>query len=122
MLKALSSRIDFILSTIPRKSMTCRPTRICSNATRRFVVAGALEPLASVDRSLLAFHRRRVAGSLIGSLSETQEILNFCAHHAITPDIEVIPIHDINKALAIENGGVRFRYVIDMASLKLEVA
>jgi len=64
-------------------------------------------------------HRRTVGGSLIGNIADTQEILDFCAKHQIGPDVEVIPIDQINDAYdKVEKGDVRFRYVIEMASLK----
>jgi uncharacterized zinc-type alcohol dehydrogenase-like protein len=74
--------------------------------------------MASVNNMELAAHRKRVAGSLIGSIADTQEILDFCAKHAIGPDVELINIEDINSAYdKVENGDVRFRYVIDMSSI-----
>ena len=85
------------------------------------VIAGALEPMAGVDNQQIAFHRRSVAGSIIGSIAETQEVLDFCAEHGIAPDIQIIPIQEVNDAYKkVESGDVRFRYVIDMASLKSE--
>lgn len=73
------------------------------------------------DNQELAFHRKNVSGSLIGSLADTQEVLDFCAEHGIGPDIEIIPIQQINDAYKkVIKGDVRFRYVIDMASLKDE--
>ena len=63
-------------------------------------------------------HRTSVAGSVIGGIAETQEVLDFCAEHGIGPDITVIPIQEVNDAYKnIIDGDVRFRYVIDMASL-----
>jgi uncharacterized zinc-type alcohol dehydrogenase-like protein len=74
-----------------------------------------------VNNQEVAFHRKRVAGSLIGSIAETQEVLDFCAEHGIGPEIENIDIQGINDAYKkVEDGDVRFRYVIDMASLKKE--
>jgi uncharacterized zinc-type alcohol dehydrogenase-like protein len=56
-------------------------------------------------------------------LADTQDVLYFCAAHGIGPDIQVIPIQDINDAYdKVEAGDVRFRYVIDMASLEAEAA
>lgn len=82
-------------------------------------MVGALEPLEQVNNQLLAFHRKSVAGSLIGNMSDKQEVLDFCAEHGIGPDIEVIAIQDINEAYRkVEHGEVRFRYVIDMSTLK----
>jgi uncharacterized zinc-type alcohol dehydrogenase-like protein len=83
------------------------------------VVVGALEPLAPVNNQEVAFHRRRVAGSLIGSIADTQEVLDFCAEKGIGPEVEVIDIKDLNDAYKkVEKGDVRFRYVIDMSTLK----
>jgi uncharacterized zinc-type alcohol dehydrogenase-like protein len=115
----LKSRFDFILSTIPEKhdinpyvDLLKRDATIC--------VVGALEPLEPVNNMMVAFHRKRVAGSLIGNLSDTQEVLNFCAAHSIGPDIELINIDDINDAYRkVEDGDVRFRFVINMASLSV---
>ena len=86
-------------------------------------LTAALEPLAPVNNQEVAFHRKSVAGSLIGSIADTQEVLDFCAQHKIGPDIQVIPIQEINHAYkAVISEDVRFRYVIDMASLKLDEA
>jgi uncharacterized zinc-type alcohol dehydrogenase-like protein len=63
--------------------------------------------------------RRSLAGSAIGGLRETQEMLDFCAEHGITSDIEIIPIQKINEAYGrLLKGDVKYRFVIDMASLK----
>jgi uncharacterized zinc-type alcohol dehydrogenase-like protein len=67
----------------------------------------------------LIFKRRSLGGSLIGGIAETQEMLDFCAKHGITSDIEMIPMQDINKAYdRILKSDVKYRFVIDMASLK----
>ena len=116
-LEQLKSSFDFILSTVPEKhdinpfiELLKRDSTIC--------VVGALEPLAPVNNMQVAFHRKQVAGSLIGSIADTQEVLDFCAKHGIGPDIQLIDIEDVNDAYdKIEKGNVRFRYVIDMASL-----
>ena len=117
-MKELKSSFDFMLSTIPEKhdinpfiELLKRDSTLC--------IVGALEPMAGVDNSAVAFHRKRVAGSLIGNLADTQEVLDFCAEHGIGPDIEIIDIQDVNEAYKkVEKGEVRFRYVIDMASIK----
>jgi uncharacterized zinc-type alcohol dehydrogenase-like protein len=115
----LKSSFDFILSTVPEKhdlnpfvELLKRDCTLC--------VVGALEPLAPLNNMLMAFHRKQVAGSLIGNLADTQEVLDFCAAHAIGPEIELIDIADVNDAYdKIEKGEVRFRYVIDMATLEV---
>jgi uncharacterized zinc-type alcohol dehydrogenase-like protein len=121
-LKALKSSFDFILSTIPEKH-DVNPFVALLKRDCTLAVVGALEPLAPVNNQEMAFHRKSVAGSLIGNLADTQEVLDFCAAHGIGPDIQVIPIQDINDAYdKVEAGDVRFRYVIDMASLATEAA
>jgi len=81
-------------------------------------VGVAPEPLA-VDVSSLIFGRRNFSGSLIGGLKETQEMLDFCGTHLITSDIELIQIQQINEAYdRLVKGDVKYRFVIDMASLK----
>lgn len=69
----------------------------------------------------LVFGRRSLSGSLIGGLPETQEMLEFCGQHNITSDVEVIPIQKINEAYErLLRSDVKYRFVIDMASLKSE--
>jgi uncharacterized zinc-type alcohol dehydrogenase-like protein len=117
-LAALVSSFDFMLSTIPEKH-DVNPFIKLLKRDCALVVVGALESLAPVNNQLLAFQRKSLAGSLIGNLADTQEVLDFCAQHNIGPDIEVIPIQDINEAYKkVEHGEVRFRYVIDMSTLK----
>lgn len=78
----------------------------------------ASEPL-EVDVANLIFGRRNFSGSLIGGLKETQEMLDFCGQHHITSDIELIPIQQVNEAYdRLVKGDVKYRFVIDMASLK----
>jgi uncharacterized zinc-type alcohol dehydrogenase-like protein len=67
----------------------------------------------------LLFARRRLGGSLIGGIAQTQEMLDFCAEKGITSDVEVIPMSGINDAYErMLKGDVKYRFVIDMASLK----
>jgi uncharacterized zinc-type alcohol dehydrogenase-like protein len=116
-LKSLKTSFDFILSTVPEKH-DINPFVKLLKRDCALVVVGALEPLAPINNQEVAFHRRSVSGSLIGNLTDTQEILDLCAEHGIGPEIEIIPISEINAAFKkVENGDVRFRYVIDMLSL-----
>ena len=64
------------------------------------------------------FRRRQMAGSLIGGIPETQEMLDFCSKHNITCDIEKIDIQDVNAAYErTVKGDVKYRFVIDMATI-----
>jgi uncharacterized zinc-type alcohol dehydrogenase-like protein len=120
-LASLKSSYDFILSTIPEKH-DVNPFVQLLKRDRHMTVVGALEPLAEINNMEMAMHRKSVSGSLIGSIAETQEVLDFCAEKGIGPDIQVIPIQQINEAYSkVEDGDVRFRYVIDMASLHEEM-
>ena len=113
---------DFILSTVPEKHDVNPYVQLLKH-DKTLVVVGALGAMAPVNNMQVAFQRRSVAGSVIGSIAETQEVLDFCAEHGIGPDIQVIPIQQINDAYdLVEDGEVRFRYVIDIASLKEEQA
>jgi alcohol dehydrogenase (NADP+) len=72
-----------------------------------------------VKASTLINNRRSLAGSLIGGLPETQEMLDYCAEHNIVSDVEIIDIKDVNHAYErLIKGDVRYRFVIDMATLK----
>jgi alcohol dehydrogenase (NADP+) len=69
----------------------------------------------------LLFRRRSFSGSLIGGIAETQEMLDFCSKHNITSDVEVIPIQKVNEAYErLVRSDVKYRFSIDMASLKAE--
>lgn len=76
------------------------------------------KPLAVAPFSMV-LPRKQLAGSAIGGLAETQDMLEFCAQHNIVSDVEVIPIQTINEAFdRLVRGDVKYRFVIDMASLK----
>jgi uncharacterized zinc-type alcohol dehydrogenase-like protein len=82
-------------------------------------LVGAPEKPAGVSAFNLIMKRRRIAGSAIGGIRETQEMLNFCAEHGITSDIELINIQQIDKAYErLLKSDVKYRFVIDMASLR----
>lgn len=119
---AQEAKFDFILDTIPKKHDINGFIK-CLKRDATIVLCGALEPLEPVNNQQVAFYRRCIAGSLIGSIAETQEVLDFCAAHQVLPDIEMIPIHQINDAYKrIEHGDIKYRFVIDMATLKAEAA
>jgi len=121
-LTGLAARFDLILSTVPEKH-NLDPFIPLLKRDATLVAVGALGPMAGYNNQLLVMNRNALAGSLIGSIKRTQEVLDFCAEHSIAPDVEVIPIQDINDAYKrVKSGDVRFRYVIDMASLKEQEA
>ncbi len=82
-------------------------------------LVGAPEKPLAVNAFNLLLPRKQFAGSGIGGIAETQEMLNFCAEHGITSEIELIKIQDINSAYdRLQRGDVKYRFVIDMQSLK----
>ncbi len=82
-------------------------------------LVGAPENPHTVAAFNLMLPRRNFAGSGIGGIAETQEMLDFCAEHRITSEIEMIGIHQVNEAYErLINGDVKYRFVIDMATLK----
>ena len=82
------------------------------------LVGAPSEPHPSPGVFNLIMKRRSLAGSLIGGIAETQEMLDFCAEHGIVSDIEVIPIQQIDAAYErMLKSDVKYRFVIDMSSL-----
>lgn len=83
------------------------------------ILLGAPPKPSEVQAVQLIFGRRSLVGSLVGGIKETQEMLDYCAEHNITSDVEVINIDQINEAYERTlSGDVHYRFVIDMASLK----
>ncbi|MGD0360069.1 MAG: zinc-binding dehydrogenase, partial [Bryobacteraceae bacterium] len=84
-------------------------------------LVGAPEKPLSIPVFGLIMKRRSLSGSPIGGIPETQEMLNFCGTHNITADVEVIPIQKVNEAYErLVKADVKYRFSIDMASLKSE--
>jgi len=84
-----------------------------------FVAVGIPDRAIPIEAFPLILGRRSIAGSVIGGIKETQEMLDFCAKHRLTSDVEVIPIDKVNEAFErVLKSDVRYRFVIDMASLK----
>lgn len=108
---------DFILDTVSaRHDLEGLLALLKRDATLTLV--GAPPEAPTVNPFPLVMRRRRLGGSLIGGIPETQEMLDFCAERKLGADIEIIPIRDIEKAYArMVKGDVKYRFVIDMASL-----
>jgi len=83
------------------------------------VLVGVPEKRVPMGAFPLIAGRKSLAGSAIGGIKETQEMLDFCGKHGVTSDIELIPIQKVNEAYErVQKSDVRYRFVIDMASLK----
>ncbi len=114
-----AGRFDFILNTVavphnldPFIGALKRDGTLC-------LVGAPAEPHPSPTPFNLIFRRRAVAGSLIGGIKETQEMLDYCGRHNIVSDIETIPMQKINEAYdRMLRSDVKYRFVIDLASLK----
>jgi len=114
----LQRRFDFILDTVSAPhNYNAYVNLLRTDGT--MILLGAPDKPTPLEPFPLIMHRRRIAGSVIGGIRETQEMLDFCAEHHIESDVEVIPIQHVNEAYErVIRGDVRFRFVIDMASLK----
>ncbi len=112
------NRFDFLLNTVPVRH-DINPYLPYLKAEGMMVVVGTAEPLAEgVNCQLVVGRGMTVAGSLIGSLKKTQELLDFCGEHSLVADIEIIKVHDINRAYErIHKNDIKYRFVIDIASL-----
>lgn len=117
-MKEHQGSFDFLLNTIPvGHDMNPYIGLLKRDAT--MVLVGAIEPLDPMHGGGLITGRKRVAGSVIGGIKETQEMLDFCGKNDITCDIEMIDMQNINKAFErVVDSDVKYRFVIDMKSLK----
>jgi uncharacterized zinc-type alcohol dehydrogenase-like protein len=121
-MKAAQSSFEFILNTIP-VGHDLHPYLNLLRREGTMVIVGAVEPLPSIHGGALILGDRALAGSLIGGIPMTQEMLDFCAEKGVLPDCEVIAIQDINAAYErMLKSDVKYRFVIDMASLAQERA
>jgi uncharacterized zinc-type alcohol dehydrogenase-like protein len=110
---------DFILNTVAAPHNLDAFVVLLKRDGTMCLVGAPAEPHPSPGVFNLIFRRRSLAGSLIGGIAQTQEMLDFCAKHNIVSDIELIPISAINEAYErMLRGDVRYRFVIDMASLR----
>ena len=114
-----ANSFDFILNCIAAPHNLDAYLGLLKRDGTMTLVGAPAEPHPSPNVFNLIFKRRRLAGSLIGGIAETQEMLDFCAEHNIVSDIEMIRIQDINEAYErMLKGDVKYRFVIDMESLK----
>ena len=111
---------DFILDAVAADHDINAYIQLLARDGNITLVGAPSTPLA-VPVFGLIFKRRSLSGSPIGGLPETQEMLDFCGAHNITADVEVIPIQKVNEAYErLVKSGVKYRFSIDMASLKAE--
>ena len=109
---------DFILDAVSAEHDVNAYIQLLSSDGNITLVGGVDKPHA-VSAFGLLFKRRSISGSLIGSIAETQEMLDFCGRNNITADVEVIPIQKVNEAYErLLKSNVKYRFSIDMKSLK----
>jgi len=117
-MKAHAGSFDFILDTIAADHDINAYLGMLG-LDGELTLVGAPETPLQVSAFALLFGRKRLSGSLIGGIKETQEMLDFCGAHSITSDVEVIPIQKVNEAYErLVKSDVKYRFSIDMASLK----
>jgi uncharacterized zinc-type alcohol dehydrogenase-like protein len=114
-MKRHAGKYDLLIVTIPR-AYPIQPYADLLKLDATLVNVGAMEPIGGIQGMQLAFGRKSFAGSVIGGIAETQEVIDYCAARRITADIELVGPDDINKAWSrVVNKDVRYRFVIDMA-------
>ncbi len=118
-MQAAAGQFDFLLDTIP-VAHDLNPYLDTLRFDGVHILVGLIEPVdPALHAGKLVMGRRVLAGSLIGGIAETQEVLDFCAEHGISCDIEMLDIRQINQAYErMIKGDVKYRFVIDMATLK----
>ncbi|MFP4138069.1 MAG: NAD(P)-dependent alcohol dehydrogenase [Halomonas sp.] len=118
-MEAVAETFDFLLDTVPVQH-DLNPYLATLRYDGTHILVGLMDPIEPpVAGFNLIFKRRVLAGSLIGGIPETQELLDLCAEQGITCDVEMIDIQEINTAFTrMQKGDVRYRFVIDMTSLE----
>jgi uncharacterized zinc-type alcohol dehydrogenase-like protein len=120
-MKRQAGKLDFILDTVAAPHDLDAFLALLKRDGTMVLVGVPADPHPSPNVGNLIFKRRSLAGSLIGGIAETQEMLDFCAENGIVSDIEMIPIQKIEEAYArMLKSDVKYRFVIDMASLKAD--
>lgn len=116
-LKSLANSFDFIIDTVSAPHDYNTYLGLLNTDGVMICVGAPPEPAQVVGFNLI-FQRRSLAGSLIGGIPETQEMLDYCAAHNIVSDVEMIAMKDINEAYErMLKGDVKYRFVIDLATL-----
>lgn len=116
-MKDFKESFDFLLNTIP-VGHDVDPYLHLLKRDATMVMVGAIEPLKNMNSGLLVRKRKNIAGSLIGGIKETQEMLDFCGKHQILPEVEMISMQEINQAWnRVTNADVKYRFVIDLETL-----
>jgi uncharacterized zinc-type alcohol dehydrogenase-like protein len=117
-MKSHANSFDLLLNTIPVGHQVDPYIQLLKR-DKTMVMVGAIEPIEPLNSALLVSKRKNIAGSMIGGIKETQEMLDFCGQHNILPEVEMISIQTINEAWdRVVKADIKYRFVIDMESLK----
>jgi len=117
-MKRLANQFDWIISTVP-VSYPMQPFMDLLKLDGTLVNVGALGKLQGLDGMALGFGRKSLAGSMIGGIAETQQVIDYCSARNIKAEIELIRPDEMNQAWErVINKDARYRFVIDMAALK----
>ena len=117
-MKNHANSFDFLLNTIP-VGHDVDPYVNLLKRDATMVLVGAVEPLTNVNSAGLVRLRKNIAGSMIGGIPETQEMLDFCGVNNVLPEVEMVNMQNINEAWdRVVKADVKYRFVIDMKSLK----
>jgi uncharacterized zinc-type alcohol dehydrogenase-like protein len=116
-MRAAARSFDFLLDTIPVQH-DVTPYLVLLDKQGTLCIVGAIDMLPSFHSGLLLMGQKAVAGSAVGGIAQTQEMLDFCAAKGILPECEMIRMDEINHAFErMEKADVKYRFVIDMATL-----
>lgn len=117
-MERLTNQFDLLIATVP-KAFPMQPFMNLLKLDATLVNVGALDNLQGINGMATAFGRKSLAGSMIGGIAETQEVIDYCAARNIKADIELIRPDQINQAYdRVVNKDIRYRFVIDFASAK----
>jgi uncharacterized zinc-type alcohol dehydrogenase-like protein len=117
-LDSLAGRFDLIIDTVSANHDINREVTLLRNFGT-LILVGAPPASTPLEAFALIFGDKRIAGSNIGGIAETQEMLDYCGKHGVVADVEMIKMQDINQAYErMLKNDVKYRFVIDMASLK----
>jgi uncharacterized zinc-type alcohol dehydrogenase-like protein len=118
-MNAQAGKLDFILNTVAVAHSLDTYLALLRHGGTMALVGIPEKPHPSPSVASLIGLRRSLAGSLVGGIKETQEMLDFCAEHGVVAEIETIPIQEIETAFArMVKNEIKYRFVVDMSSLK----
>jgi uncharacterized zinc-type alcohol dehydrogenase-like protein len=116
-LKTNEARLDFVLDTVSNDHDVAPLLNLLRTNGTLCMLGIPMAPL-QVPALSLETKRRSIAGSIMGGIRETQEMLDFCAAHGITADVEILPVYQVNDAFErLKRNDVRYRFVLDLSPL-----